>query len=77
MFTKHHRSSFVFPLQCLPFPMAAVVNKRARFENALARIGFSPEERLAFIQASGCTNVAMIGLLSTDQINRLCKRLST
>jgi hypothetical protein len=51
--------------------------ERVAFENALARIGFGPEERQAFIAASGCTNIAMMGLLPADQINKICKRLGT
>ncbi len=51
--------------------------ERVLFDNALARIGFSPNERNAFIQASGCVNAAMMGLLSSEQISRICKRLST
>jgi len=58
--------------------MAAVADEqRIAFENALARIGFSPNERQAFIQTSGCTNIAMLGILPADQISKICKRLST
>jgi hypothetical protein len=58
--------------------MAAVADEqRIAFENALARIGFSPNERQAFIKTSGCTNIAMLGILPADQISKICKRLST
>jgi hypothetical protein len=51
--------------------------ERVYFENALARIGFGLTERNAFIQASSCLNAAMMGLLSSEQISRICKRLAT
>jgi hypothetical protein len=57
--------------------MAAIDDQRAAFENALARTGFAPDECQAFIAASGCINMAMMGLLSADQISKICKRLST
>jgi hypothetical protein len=50
---------------------------RAAFKNALARIGFADTERQAFIVQSGCTNVAMLGLLPSNQISKICKRLMT
>jgi hypothetical protein len=51
--------------------------ERDLFENALAHIGFGLNERNAFIQASGCVNAAMMGLLSSEQISHICKRLAT
>jgi hypothetical protein len=57
--------------------MAAIDNERIAFENALARTGFGPDERQAFIVSSGCINIAMIGLLPADQISRICKQIST
>jgi hypothetical protein len=51
--------------------------ERNLFENALAHIGFGLNERNAFIQASGCVNAAMMGLLSSEQISHICKRLAT
>jgi len=54
-----------------------IIEERARFENALARIGFSPDERQGFIEVNGCRNVAMLDLLSPEQINCTFKRLST
>ncbi len=57
--------------------MAAADIERIAFENALARIGFGPDERRAFIAASGCTNIAMMGLLPAEQVNRICKCLAT
>jgi hypothetical protein len=41
------------------------------------RMPWAACERDAFIQASSCTNAAMMGLLSPDQVSRICKRLST
>jgi hypothetical protein len=55
--------------------MDAVDDPRLAFENALSRIGFGLDERQAFIASSGCTNIAMLGLLSADQISKICKRL--
>jgi len=43
-------------------------DEQVRFINALARIGFSPMERQGFIEVSGCVNIAMLGLLSADQV---------
>ena len=51
--------------------------ERDLFENALAHIGFGLNEQNAFIQASSCVNVAMMGLLSSEQISRICKHLAT
>jgi hypothetical protein len=57
--------------------MEAADDPRLAFENALSRIGFGPDERQAFIASSGCTNIAMFGLLSADQISKICKRLNS
>lgn len=51
--------------------------KRARFENALAHIGFGPGERDTFVQASGYVNACMVGLPSPEQVSGICKRLAT
>jgi hypothetical protein len=48
------------------------MSDQQEFENVLKRIGFGQQERDAFIQASGCINIAMIGLLTIDQIKRVC-----
>jgi len=48
-----------------------------RFINALARIGFSPIEHQGFIEVSSCVNIAMLGLLSSDQVSCIFKRLAT
>jgi len=48
---------------------------RLAFENALARIGFAGPERQAFISQSGCTNIALLGLLPSNQVAKMCKRL--
>ena len=52
-------------------------DEQVQFINALARIGFSPMERQGFIEVSGCVNIAMLGLLSADQVSRIFKRLAT
>jgi hypothetical protein len=50
---------------------------RVAFEDALGRIGFAAPEPNAFILESGCTNIAMSGILPSDQIRQICKRLRT
>jgi hypothetical protein len=50
---------------------------RAAFADTLACTGFSTQERNAFINQSGCTNIAMLGLLPSDQVSKICKRLTT
>jgi hypothetical protein len=52
------------------------MDEQAHFENALARVGFSPIEHQGFIEASGCINIAMLGLLSPEQVSRIFKRLA-
>jgi hypothetical protein len=47
------------------------------FEDALMRIGFGLPERTAIIEMSGCRNIAMLGLLTTDQVSKVCKRIET
>jgi hypothetical protein len=54
-----------------------VAQQRAEFDAILIRIGFSPAQREAVIDTSGCINVAMIGLLTTDQITKMCKRIES
>jgi hypothetical protein len=49
----------------------------AEFSTALERIGFEQEQRDAIIETNGCRNMAMLGLLSADQISKLCKRLDS
>jgi hypothetical protein len=51
------------------------MDEQARFENALAWIRFAPIERQMLIEASGCVSVAMIVLLSPEQISCIFKRL--
>jgi hypothetical protein len=51
--------------------------ERVVFETALSRIGFANNEREAFIEMSGCSNMAMMGLLPADQVGKICKRLSS
>jgi hypothetical protein len=47
------------------------------FEDALGYIGFAVAECNAFILESGCTNMAMLGILPSEQIRQICKRLRT
>jgi len=54
-----------------------VAQQRAESDAILIRIGFSPEQREAVIDTSGCVNVAMIGLLTADQISKMCKRIES
>ena len=42
-----------------------------------ARVGSGPAEGVVFIEASSCVNVAMMGLLTPNQISCICKRLAT
>jgi hypothetical protein len=50
---------------------------RVAFKDALGHIGFAVPERNACIRESGCTNIAMLGILPTEQIRQICKRLRT
>jgi hypothetical protein len=43
------------------------------FEDTLMRIGFGLPERMAIIEMSGCLNIAMLGLLTIDQVSKVCK----
>jgi hypothetical protein len=54
-----------------------VVQQRADFDAILLRLGFVLEQRSAIIETSGCFNVAMIGLLTADQISKMCKRIES
>jgi hypothetical protein len=56
---------------------AAADIARVAFEDALSRIGFAAPERNALILESSCTNIAMLGILPSDQIRQICKRLRT
>jgi ethanolamine utilization protein EutA (predicted chaperonin) len=49
----------------------------AEFDAAMARIGFAQAQRDAIIESSGCRNMAMIRLLTADQVSKICKRIST
>lgn len=44
------------------------------FEDTLMRIGFGLPERI-IIEMSGCLNIAMLGLLTIDQVSKVCKRI--
>jgi hypothetical protein len=57
--------------------MGDVDEARVALEDALAHIGFAGPEHQAFINQSGCTNIAMLGLLPSDQVAKICKRLTT
>ncbi len=45
----------------------------ADFCAALQRIGFTPEEHGAIIDYSGCWNLAVLDLLSEEDLIRMCK----
>jgi hypothetical protein len=47
------------------------------FEDALTRIGFGPPERQAIMTMSGCQNIAMLGILTADQVSKICKQIET
>ncbi len=49
------------------------IQMEADFRAALNRIGFTPDEQNAIIEYTGCRNVAMLGLLSEEDIMRMCK----
>jgi hypothetical protein len=49
------------------------IQLEADFRAALNRIGFTPEEQAAIIDYTGCRNIAMLGLLSEDDLIRMCK----
>jgi hypothetical protein len=51
--------------------------QRADFDAILTRLGFGLEQRDADIETSGCFNVAMIGLLTADQLSKMCKRIDS
>jgi len=56
---------------------AAGAQHRADFDALLARIGFNADQRNAVIDISGCINVAMIGLLTIDQLSKMCKSIES
>jgi len=43
------------------------------FRAALNRIGFTPEEQAAIVHYTGCRNIAMLGLISEEDLIRMCK----
>ncbi len=49
----------------------------ADFCDALNRIGFLAAEQDAIIDFTGCTNMAMLGLLLEEDISKMCKTLRT
>lgn len=49
------------------------VQLEADFRAALNRVGFTPDEQVAIIEYTGCRNLAMLGLLSEDDLTRMCK----
>jgi hypothetical protein len=53
------------------------MEEQAHFKYALACVGFSPIKCQGFIEASGCINIVMLGLLSPEQVSRIFKRLVT
>jgi hypothetical protein len=47
------------------------------FRDVLERISFTQQQSEAIIEATGCRNIAMLVLLTTDQISKMCKRLES
>jgi hypothetical protein len=45
------------------------------FSTVLDRIGFTQQQSDAIIKTTGWRNIAMLGLLTIDQIRKTCKRL--
>jgi hypothetical protein len=56
---------------------AAVLCIQQEFLAALARISFDQAQQDAIVETSGCTNVAMLALLSATQVSKICKRIET
>lgn len=56
---------------------AANIAALAAFDAVLERIGFQQQQRDAIISTTGCRNIAMLGLLTADQISKMCKRLES
>jgi len=54
-----------------------IAQQLQHFQNVLLHIGFTQAQCDAICAATGCVNIGMIGLLSADQITRMCKRIST
>ncbi len=54
---------------------AGAVEALAEFKAALERMGFSHAQQDAIIESSRCMNIAMLGLLSVDQLSKMCKWL--
>jgi hypothetical protein len=53
------------------------VQLEADFRAALNRIGFTPDEQVAIIDYTGCRNLAMLGLLSEEDLMHMCKAFCT
>ncbi len=53
------------------------VQLEADFRAALNHIGFTPDEQIAIIEYTGCRNIAILGLLSEEDITRMCKAFRT
>jgi hypothetical protein len=47
------------------------------FCDALTHLGFNVAQQIAFIEQTGCTNVAMLGLLTSKQVSKVCKEIQT
>jgi hypothetical protein len=45
------------------------------FRNVLTHLGFYAKQQIAFMQQTGCTNVATLGLLTSEQISQVCKEI--
>ena len=53
------------------------IDPEQAFRDALTRLGFTMDQQIAFIQQTGCRNVAMLGLLTSEQVSKVCKEIRT
>jgi hypothetical protein len=53
-----------------------VIDPARAFRDALTRLGFNADQQMAFIQQTGCINIAMmLGLLTSEQVSKVCKEI--
>jgi hypothetical protein len=58
--------------------MATAINvASAQFDEVLQQMGFDQTQQDAIINSSGCMNIAMLGLLSADQLSKMYKWLES
>jgi hypothetical protein len=56
---------------------AANLAALAAFSTVLDRIGYTQQQSDTIIETTGWRNIAMLGLLTIDQISKICKRLES